>query len=61
MTPSGTRDVLNETLSIYFGDATAANAFVGPGCARAETAGGVFQARDDDAEARVSAGTHKTP
>jgi hypothetical protein len=30
MTPSGTSGVLNEALSICFGDATAANAFVGP-------------------------------
>jgi hypothetical protein len=61
--PSGTRDVLNEALSIYFGDATDANAFVGAVVRRrqGETAGGVFQARDDDAEARVSAGKHKTP
>jgi hypothetical protein len=37
-------------------------AFVARWCvgAKAETAGGVFQARDDDAEARVSAGTRKT-
>jgi hypothetical protein len=63
MTPSGTRGVLDDALSIYFADAALANAFVARWCvgARAETAGGVFQARDDDAEARVSAGTHKTP
>jgi hypothetical protein len=28
MTPSGTRGVLNDALSIYFGDATLASAFV---------------------------------
>jgi hypothetical protein len=63
MTPSGTRGVLNDVLLIYFADAMLANAFVTRWCvgASAETAGGVFQAHDDDAEARVSAGTHKTP
>jgi hypothetical protein len=62
MTPSGTRGVLNDALSIYFADATLANAFVVRWClgAKAGTAGGFFQAGDDDAEARVSAGTHKT-
>jgi hypothetical protein len=62
MTPSGTRGVLNDALSIYIADATLATAFVVRWCvgARAETAGGVFHARDDDAEARVTAGTHKT-
>jgi len=28
MTPSGTRGVLNDALSIYFADATLANAFI---------------------------------
>jgi len=39
MTPSGTRGVLNEALSIYFGDATLATAFVARWCvgAKAET------------------------
>jgi hypothetical protein len=62
MTPSGTRGVLNDALSIYCADATLANAFVARWSvgARAETAGGVFPARDDDAEARVSAATYKT-
>src|SRR5499427_5126483 len=63
MTPSGTRGVLNDALSLYFADATLANAFVARWCVgyQVETAGGVFQVRDDDPEARVSAGTHKTP
>ena len=41
MTPSGTRGVLNDALSIYFADATLASAFVARWCvgAKAETAG----------------------
>ena len=50
MTPSGTRGVLNDALSIYFGDATLASAFVARWCAgsKTETAGGVFQVREDE-------------
>ena len=46
MTPSGTRGVLNDALSIYFADAALANAFVAR-CvgARVEAIGGVFQVR----------------
>jgi hypothetical protein len=63
MTPSGTRGVLNDALSIYFADATLASAFVARWCVgrRVETDGGVFQVRDDEPEARVGAGPHKTP
>jgi hypothetical protein len=45
ITPSGTRGVLNDALSIYFADATLASAFVARWCvgSRVETAGGVFQ------------------
>ena len=41
MTPSGTRGVLNDALSIYFADATLATAFVARWCvgAKVETAG----------------------
>src|SRR5580693_10729201 len=41
MTPSGTRGVLNDALSIYFADATLAGAFVARWCAgsKIETAG----------------------
>jgi hypothetical protein len=48
MTPSGTRGVLNDALSIFFADARLANAFVARWCVRAkvETAGGVFQVRE---------------
>ena len=57
MTPSGTRGVLNDALSIYFGDAALASAFVARWRvgAKVETAGGVFQERDDAPEARVGA------
>ena len=63
MTPSGTRGVLNDAISIYFADATLASAFVARWCvvAKAETSGGVFQVREDEPEARVGAGPHKTP
>jgi hypothetical protein len=63
MTPSGTRGVLNDAISIYFEDATLASAFVARWCvvAKVETAGGVFRVRDDEPEARVGAGPHKTP
>jgi hypothetical protein len=63
MTPSGTRGVLNDAVSIYLADATLANAFVARWCAgaRVEATGGVFQVREDDPEARVKAGLHRTP
>jgi len=43
MTPSGTRGVLNDALSVYFADATLASAFVARWCAgyKVETGGGV--------------------
>jgi hypothetical protein len=63
MTPSGMRGVLNDAVSIYFLDTTLAGAFVARWCAghRVETAGGVFQVRDDDPAPRVEAGLHRTP
>lgn len=63
MTPSGTRGVLNDALSIYFADATLARAFVARWCvgAKVETAGGVFQVREDEPEAWVGARLHRTP
>lgn len=63
MTPSGTRGVLNDALSIYFGDTTLASAFVTRWCvvAKVETAGGVFQMREDQPEPRVEAVLHRTP
>ena len=63
MTPSGTRGVLNDALSIYFADATLASAFVARSCVRAkiETAGGLYQVREEEPEPRVGAGLHRTP
>jgi hypothetical protein len=63
MTPSGTRGVLNDALSIYFGDPTLATAFVARWCAgyQIETAGGVFQVREDEPTPRVGASLHRTP
>src|SRR6266851_389483 len=50
MTPSGLRGVLNDAVSIFFLDATLASFFVARWCAgnRVETAGGVFQVREDE-------------
>jgi hypothetical protein len=63
ITPSGTRGVLNDAVSVYFADATLASAFVARWCAgsKAETTGGVFQVRKDEPGARVGAGLHGTP
>jgi hypothetical protein len=63
MTPSGTRGVLNDAISLYFEDATLASAFVARWCvgSKVETTGGVFQVREDDPAPRVVAGPHRTP
>ena len=63
MTPSGMRGVLNDALSIYFADATLASAFVARWCvgAKFETAGGVFQVREDNPKPRIGAGLHRPP
>jgi hypothetical protein len=63
ITPSGVRGVLNDAVSIYFLDATLASAFVARWCAgyKAESAGGVFQVREDQPATRVGAGLHRTP
>ena len=63
MTPSGTRGVLNDALSIYFADAALANAFVARWCAgaRVEATGGVFQVREDEPVPRLGATMHRTP
>jgi hypothetical protein len=62
MTPSGMRGVLNDTVSLYFADVTLAAAFVARWCvgAKTETAGGVFQVRDDEPTQRTGA-LHRTP
>jgi hypothetical protein len=63
MTPSGTRGVLNDAVSIYFADATLANAFVARWCvgAKAEASGGVFQVREDEPVPRLGPTMHRTP
>ena len=63
MTPSGTHGVLNDALSIYFGDPTPASAFIARWCAGygVETVGGVFQVREDEPMPRVGATLHRTP
>jgi hypothetical protein len=63
MTPSGTRGVLNDALSIYFANATLASGFVARWCVgtKVETAGGVFQVREDEPEPRLGVGLHRTP
>jgi hypothetical protein len=55
ITPSGTRGLLNDALSIYFADATLASAFVARWCigAKIETTGGVFQVREDEPAPRA--------
>ena len=63
MTPSGTRGVLNDAVSIYLADAALASAFVARWClgAKVETTGGVFQVREDEPEPRVGARLHRMP
>jgi hypothetical protein len=63
VTPAGTRGVLNDAVSIYFADATLAGAFVARWCVgfKVETAGGVFQVREDEPAPRVGARLHRTP
>jgi hypothetical protein len=63
MTPSGTRGVVNDALSIYFGDPTLASAFVARWCAgyKVKTAGGVFQVPEDEPKPRARVTPHRTP
>jgi hypothetical protein len=63
MTPSGTRGVLNDAVSIYFLDATLASAFVARWCAgqKVESAEGVFHIREDELAPRVGSALHGTP
>ena len=63
MTPSGTRGVLNDAVSIYFREATLASAFVVRWCAasKVETEGGVLRMRDDEHAPRIEARLHRTP
>jgi hypothetical protein len=61
--PLVTRGVLNDAISLYFADATLASAFVARWCvgSKVETAGGVFQVREDEPAPRVGARLHRTP
>jgi hypothetical protein len=63
MTPSGTRWVLNDAVSIYFPDPALAAAFVARWCIgyKVETAGGALRVRKDEPEPRVAAGLPRTP
>ena len=56
MTPSGTRGVLNDAVSLYFTDATLASAFVARWCvsAKVKSAGGVFRIREDEPAPRIA-------
>ena len=60
-TPSSERGVLNDALSIHFGDATIASAFLARWCIvyRPEPADGVYRIRKDEPRPRVSAPDHK--
>jgi hypothetical protein len=55
--------VLNDAISLNFADETLASAFVSRWCvgSKVETAGGVFQVREDEPAPRLGAGLHRTP
>ena len=57
------REVLDDAISIYFGDATLASAFVARWRAgsKVETIGGVFQVREDEPAPRVGTRQHSIP
>jgi hypothetical protein len=63
MTPSGTRGVLNDAVSIYFPDPALAAAFVARWCIgyKVETAGGALRVREDEPAVRAEAGLPRTP
>jgi hypothetical protein len=63
MTPSGTRGVLNDAISIYSGDPTLASALVARWCFgyRVETSGGVFRVREAEPPPRLGPSPHRTP
>jgi hypothetical protein len=62
MTPSGTRRVLNDALSIYFPGAALAGAFVARWCIgyKVETAEGAFRVREGEPAPRVGTGLYRT-
>jgi hypothetical protein len=53
--------VLNDAVSIYLADVTLASAFVARWCvgSKVETAGGVFQVREDEPAPRIGARLHR--
>jgi len=57
------RGMLNDAAVLYFADATLASAFVAQWCvgSKVETAGGLFQVREDEPAPQVRAGVHRTP
>ena len=63
MTPSGTRGVLYDAVSIYFPDPALAGAFVARWCIgyKLKTAEGALRVREDEPTPRVGAGLHRTP
>ena len=54
---------MNDAISVYFVDATLANAFVARWCvgSKVETSGGVYQVREDEPTPRIGARLHRTP
>jgi hypothetical protein len=63
LTLSGTRDMLNDALSIYFLDPALASVFVVRWCGgyEVETAEGVLKVRNDEPTPWIGAGLHRTP
>jgi len=57
------RGMLSDAAVLYFADATLASAFVAQWCvgSNVETAGGLFQVREDEPAPQVRAGVHRTP
>lgn len=63
MTPSGSRGVLNDALSIYFRDPALATAFVARWCIgyRIEPSDGTFRVREDEPTPRAAMKPHSWP
>jgi hypothetical protein len=63
MTPSGMREIVNDSIAVYLADATIASAFVARWCAghKAESMCGLFRVREDEPKPRIGAMPHKTP
>ena len=63
MTPSGMREIVNDSIAVYLADATIASAFVARWCAghKTESMCGLFRVREDEPKPRIGATPHKTP